>query len=303
MTTTDTQPTLPAGFTPGAVEGMPFDEYLAVPAMNHSTLSNGWKSMRRLKMVMDDQHNEEPSSAMNFGTHAHVAIWELPRFLREYVCLPEIKPDDPDKYTNFKATKEYKTKLADLQKLNEGKTCLEHDDYRRIIGIVEALAACPDAKERIRSNGPHEVSLFWIDETTGVPCKARLDKIILDGYPVIPDLKATAEPYYSMFQRIATRLRYFDKAAWYRAGVKAVYGVDADFDLIAVGDKPPHDCYVYRVEEMSIKQGERNNRDILKRYVFCRDNDDWPSGPPGVQPLGLPSWAVDDDISEESDGE
>ena len=297
MTATTTQ-TLP-GFKTGIVEGLPFKDYLEVPAMNQSAVGQGWKSMRRLKMVRDKRYNEKSSAAMNFGTDAHVAIWELPRYLREYVTLPVIEQDTPGKYTNYTNTKEYKGKLAKLKAANPGKKCLTAEAGENIAGIIEAIDACPDAKERIRSDGPTEVSLFWVDELSGVPCKARMDKLIADDFPVIPDLKATGDPYPDGFARIARNLRYFDKAAWYQDGLKALRGITADFDLIAVGNEPPHDCYVYRVTELSMAQGRRNNRQILQRYLWCVEHDEWPSGPEGVRPLSLPNWLIDDDLTDE----
>jgi hypothetical protein len=53
-------------------------------------------------------------------------------------------------------------------------------DFQRVTNMVDAIKAHPVAGALILAEGDAEQSLFWIDQATGVWCRARHDKAIRD---------------------------------------------------------------------------------------------------------------------------
>jgi hypothetical protein len=141
------------------------------------------------------------------------------------------------------------------------------------------------------------VSLFWTDDETGVPCRARLDylKQLPSGQWVIVDLKSTreygAEP--GAISRDAHNYGRALQAAFYLAGAVATELVppDAAFMTVTVEKEPPHIVTASQMTDRALEYGHRQFRTALDTWRECTLADRWPGYSDDVISLDLPEWA------------
>lgn len=87
--------------------------------------------------------------------------------------------------------------VAIHQGLNEGKMMISHALFRRIAIAQAMIAGDPQLKDAF-TGGHAEVSIFWYDEQTGVPMKARLDYLKMNN---LIDLKSFSNKQGKPIQR------------------------------------------------------------------------------------------------------
>lgn len=188
------------------------------------------------------------------------------------------------------------------------KSAQDHRDAIYESGKVPILRAELEAAEQMAksvtehevanallTNGTPEVSLFWIDEATGVKCRARLDWLpdAREGRRmIVPDLKsaATADP--REFSKAAGKYGYYGQQRHYLNGIKAC-GLDPDpaFLFVVVEKADPWPVIVGQI-------AGRDDLDLAARVVDratrlwrdCTESDHWPAYPAGVIDLSLPTW-------------
>ena len=127
------------------------------------------------------KHNPiQPSPAMKFGTMFHSLVLEPQLFDKEYLVA-----DIPKRNT-----KQGKLDHQELiEKLND-RVLVNTDDFLKAQDMSYNLQK-NNFVQTLLSGGQAEQSVFWTDETTKTPCKARADYINIDrGY--IVDLKTTS---------------------------------------------------------------------------------------------------------------
>jgi hypothetical protein len=132
------------------------------------------KSAAHLKYLID--HPREASDSMSFGTAVHMALLEPDRFVRECVAAPKV-----DRRT--KAGKEIYESFASE---NVGRLVLSADQFGAVRTIQAKVLANPLASQLL-SGGLAEHSLFWVDQATGVRCRARVDYAHMGTPRVIRD--------------------------------------------------------------------------------------------------------------------
>lgn len=130
-----------------------------------------------------------------------------------------------------------------------------------------------------------ERSLFWIDEETGLQCKARPDAMTLGQSALAGDVKSARSVDPDDFVRDLFSLRYDLQAAHYLAGIKAVYGVDANFAFFAVEKDAPHVARTFLMTQEALALGEKNRRYCLRLTRQCLDANNWPKQPGGTAPI------------------
>lgn len=194
---------------PGVYFGMPEAEYHA----DESLSFHGCKDLRvgplnywRQSNMNPEREPDEPTPAMELGTAFHKRILEG-RSAFEHVYAPRLELRDyPQALDGMTALREHGHTLgvkgASIDVLCEriaekdpdaqlwpvmtmkyalqhhNKTLLSGDIWRQIERTSEMVAAHPDAG-RAFIDGYPEVSIFWRDDETDVPKKARLDYLQL----------------------------------------------------------------------------------------------------------------------------
>lgn len=127
----------------------------------------------------------------------------------------------------------------------------------------------------ILSNSEKEVSLLWIDEEAGVPCKARLDIWAKDR--VIWDLKKARE--IKRFRWQIKDLHYELQAGHYFNGAVAL-GLDPiAFGFIPVEATPPYQVACGYLEEGKLEQGRYEAKRLIGLVKQSQMFNVWPNYP------------------------
>lgn len=177
---------------------------------------------------------------------------------------------------------------------DEGKVPILRAELDAVQKMAESVAAHPVANALL-TNGQPEVSLFWIDEATGVKCRARIDWLP-DPRPgrrlIVPDLKSAATAAPSEFAKAAAKFGYYGQQRHYLDGIAAC-GIDPDpaFLFVVVEKTDPWPVIVGQFADRSDLELASAVVDRARRlYRECVEADHWPAYPGGVIDLTLPNW-------------
>lgn len=172
---------------------------------------------------------------------------------------------------------------------NAGREILTEEQYAQCIAIQRAVGTDPTASKWIRE-GRGEVSAQWIHTVAGrqVLCKGRLDCV---APPTILDLKTTRDASPEAFGRQSWGLEYHAQAAWYVDGWELATGKRLPYALVAVEKEAPWAVQVYTVPEHVLEIGRQRYRDLLRRLVQCKADNQWPGYSTGPLELTVPRWA------------
>lgn len=265
-------------FTPG-IFPMPEAEYHALPYISKSGLDLIARSPAHY--MANKNEKREPTPAMELGTAIHSAILEPRLFYDRYICRPEGIDG---------RTSEGKVRLKDL--MATGKNLIPYQDFKMIEDIITSINSTDEAYKYLM-NGKTEHSIFWIDEETGVQCKARPDYLTNSG--IIVDVKTTENASFSAFQRSIAKYRYHVQAAFYMDGLAKALGKEqVGFVFIAVEKTPPYAVAVYYLDEASIDVGRALYRRDINKYAECLKNNAWPAYPNELQVINIPHWAFNE---------
>lgn len=166
-------------------------------------------------------------------------------------------------------------------------------DAEAVLEMAAAVKA-HDVAPLLFQGGAPEVSAFWVDETTGVKCKARFDYLPEkqpDRRLIVPDLKSAVSADPGEFSRAAARYGYLLQQEHYSSALRHL-GVDDDpaFLFVVVEKEPP---YLVNVGQFAGDDDRRLSAAALEKalrlYRDCLEADHWP-GWPGVTDLSLPTW-------------
>lgn len=263
---------------PGLYLDIPEDEYHAdtvlAPELGRSLSASGAKTLLRnpARFDYERQHPKASSAAMDLGSVAHHLV--LHRGGRLLVV---------DAYDWKKPANQ---KLRDAERA-KGTVVVHRGELRQAAAMARAVRKHPLAAA-ILSDGQPEVSVYWVDEDTGVTCRARVDWLRDNA---IVDLKTTQDASPEGFGKACANYGYRESAAHYTDGVEAVTGNRLPFILIAVEKDAPHFVAVYQFGHEDLTYGADRMREALKTYAACESSGDWPGYSPDIELLSLPGWA------------
>lgn len=269
---------------PGVYE-MSNDDYHADPVPGGSLSSTGARRILHpgcpAQYRYDREHPPPPKPHFDVGHAAHMMV--LGRG-------PEIVALDFDNW---------QTKAARAQRDEAhaaGAVPLLAGQYERVVAMALVLRRHPLAGLLFDPDrGQPEQSLFWVDEQTGVWCRARLDWLP-DRIPgmrmIIPDYKTADAVDLDALGRATASYGYHMQDAWYRAGVQALGLADAAcrFVLVCQRKDPPYLVTVVEMDHVAQRLGHQLNRQALQVYAECRRTGEWPGYADDVAQLHLPAW-------------
>lgn len=279
--------------TPGFYLDLPFDVYRKIDAVNASFLKAA-TSPKHAKHYRESADND--TAARGMLRSAHALMFEPHNFMRDF-CWYGGKRD--------KRQKAYQAHLAE----NAGKTTLTTTEIDNAAGMGMAAWRHPVtgpvlADERRMC----EVTVIWLDEATGLLCKARFDQVVVtDSEVVITDGKGVGSSDTDAVGRQAMKLQWLMQAAHYVAAALATWpGRDVRFQLLGVETKEPHDCGVYLLDDLMIQAGETFRRERMNRVAECMRVNEWPGRYDAPVYLGFPDWGLptidtDDDFILETE--
>lgn len=249
--------------------GVPFAAYLEWPEMSQSVLKCGRASMAHLKAAIDGTREVKVTDAMLAGSALHTALLEPDSILDRVVLWNG----------GTRRGKEWDAFRAD----HADKIILTPGYHARVKGAIKSLRAHPVVREWMGKIEAVEVSARGT--LHGVPFKARTDALTSD--PLV-DLKFTKSCDPSTFTKTVLTFGYYLQGAVY----KALFGRDR-FLLVAVEDKPPHDCVAYELSPSMLRHGAREVETLIEQYQACLESDHWPGRSDDTVTLELPDWIAD----------
>lgn len=273
-------------------------DYLAWGCASNSRLGKILRSPAHLKASLAEDADTE---ALKFGRAGHTLIFEPELFDDQFTLEPDITGPEFAEYAKPRATKLYKEAIAALEA--EGRAILTADHRSDLNALKGAVMAHPKASKVITSTGRAELSVVFIDPTTGVKVKVRFDwHTPTHAGGAIVDLKTTDNASPGAFERAIFRFGYHRKGALYLRAAKAAEIPTAHFILLAAEKKPPHGVILYRLDDDAISLGNTEIDFALARYAECERTDEWPCYTEDVVDIGVPRWAdaqVERDLEEQ----
>ena len=237
-----------------------------------------------------------PEDAPSKPTKAQLAAWQKFAHLE--------KPTKAQAEANEKTTKALEWWSA-WSEANEGKELVDASDIAEAQSCMDGIKADPMSAAFLSAPGFSEVEIQWEDEATGLPCKAKLDRITRRA---IIDLKTAADASAEGFKRAANDRRYRNQAAWYLDGVSSalkqgtlapeiIQLLDSKapelFVFIAVEKDENHLAHCLPATAEFIQRGRDENALLMRDLKHCINTDTWPGlakDESGMTPMDLPSW-------------
>lgn len=175
----------------------------------------------------------------------------------------------------------------------DGKVPILTADNEVIDAMAASLEAHPIAP-LLFASGKAEASAFWVDEATGVQCRARFDWLpdVQKGRRlIIPDLKTAVSSEPAEFGRSAARFHYAMQDQHYSEAAVAL-GLDANpaFVFVVIEKEPPYIVTVCELTEDDKQLGRAMNDKARRIYAECLATDEWPTYHAGVAQVSLPPW-------------
>lgn len=187
----------------------------------------------------------------------------------------------------------YKTKVAraDRDEAAGGNMLpILASDYRQACMIVE------EGRRQLSERGVFafiagrpEQTLIW--QENDVWCRARLDWLPDNPGSPIDDYKTTAgSASEEIWGRAAFAVGDDIQAAFYRRGVRAVFGVEpGPFRFVVQEQNPPFAINVITLTERAVENANRKIDYALRTWRNCLDSGVWPGYTMGYQ-VDIPAW-------------
>jgi hypothetical protein len=263
-------------FREGIFEGIPFEEYAKVQALNGSSIVH----MRRSAMYFKHMRDNPPAAtdAQLFGIIVH-------RLILEPHAQKDIAVWGREKDQKVRRGKVW-NKFLDGNTGKEIMSVAEHEAALRM--SVCALAHHPIARYA-NAEGPTEISMFWRHPVSGRRHKARLDKLIPEKHTIF-DLKSTVNCHSQQFCRQSYNFGYHIKMAHYAQGYEILTGKRPRLVLGAIEKKAPHESAVYRVTDDVLQQGWEELDQLVLQLDECERSGRWPAQHEDETDLLLPAW-------------
>ena len=295
-----------------------YEKYEKIEALNWSTVKLMQESPALLKHFADHPYERKDTDDFRLGRATHCAILEPDLFDEEFIVSPD--------FGNLNSKSGLINKIVFLEDLvpvdeTDMKILVDSDkmiDLRAHVNWLESVTshieiisekqreAALRASEAVRAHGEarallrgtrREHIVQWVDESTGIKCKGRIDAV---GDSII-DLKKTRHSTVRQILKSAADYDYHGQVAWYHDGATAAG--------IIHGHTLPHVIFVHIsntstfVDVAVISMGQcpetfEDGRKLYKRliseYSGCQAANLWPGMAPRTIPWELPAYKVEE---------
>lgn len=260
------------------------EDYHAGPGLSRS----GIKLLLQAPIYYQEKYllgnqEEEKKDHFTFGSALHTLTLEPELFWQEYYTFPKC-----DRRTNAG-----KAAYAQAEVEAAGKSIITADDYDLLIVLRDKILGNDYAKALLEDT-EREKSMYWIDDETGVLCKARPDFMFLgDKTCYVGDIKTAKNASPRSFSMDMHNYGYHIQAAMIQEGLKKIKGVDVqEFHYVVVEKEAPYVTAIYKIDKEALEKGREKFREGLKIYKNCMTTKKWPSY--AIQEVGLPIYAYYD---------
>lgn len=274
---------------PCAIRGMPIDVYHKHPALSESGLKTLLDCPARYyyKYLSGDyEPKEKPNFKIGKACHKYILEGE-DAFYNEYWHNPysdltktEIVRILQDKFGYDCTIKKYPViDLMDMLLTSEGiekkPSHLNQNELNQVVGTARAIKQNKKAYNAFHQKGESEISLFWIDEETGLMLKCRPDFLPAD-HKLVPDYKTCQSVNPEVFYGDFIKYGYHIEAAMYMAGIKAVFDDDVKtFFFVAQEKEPPYITQIYVPDDAIVTYGDKAVRLGINKFIECQEKGFW----------------------------
>lgn len=262
------------------IYGMPDAAYHAHPALGSGDVKMLAEAVGRFSW--EREHPRAGRTAFDVGHAAHAAILGAGPNVVEYPPQHLTKGGNISTKAATEAWAE-EQRAAGLVPVSPAQSDAVHEMRRKVLAHESA--------GRILAQGAPEVSIFWTDEATGIPCKARIDWLSPRGGA---DLKTTDKGGASPrgFASTVSRYAYYIQASHYRKGLRAAR-LNTTFTHIVVETAAPHLVETYELDAAWLAYGDMVRTSALGAYQLADRTGDWDRGysdGSAVELLPAPGW-------------
>lgn len=242
--------------------------------------------------------DDEGTPALLFGRAYHCRMLEPEVFAQTYCDPPPA--DAPRDLRHLRNAK--KPGESTLESIafwdawdaeHAGLIPLSRESADLIEEMHHALMQHELAASILRSPGDSEVTMRWVDEETGVPCKARIDRLAR-RLRLFGDLKTAEDASPSGFAKSVVAHGYHIQAAHYLAGGHACGLEPRGFPFIVQEKSPPYLPAVHMLDDRALARGAELRERGLAKIAHARTTNTWPGYNPGITEISLPEWAFKD---------
>ncbi len=246
------------------------------------------------------------TEAFVIGDMVHTLLLEPQMFDERYYMRPELEKLPPEvrmKDVGKEQFEQVKSARKAVQDRNnaiieeygspEGRSIISANQFELVRAMVDSLESQEIVRQIVSKQARVEQSIFWIDEETGVLCKARPD---VWNNPLCGDLKTTESASYRDFQYSAMKYGYFVQAAMIYEALKSIGEAYDKFIFMCVEKKLPHAVGLYLLDDEALQFGLDLFHQLLRQYAECHHTGIYPDY--GVQMLMIPKYATMELINE-----
>lgn len=256
----------------GLFPGLPGEVYFPADAVGSGDVRLARRSLAHMKAKRKD------TPALAFGRAYHTAILEPQAFAERYVVMPSF-----DRRTNVG-----KAAYGQWMRENEGKETIAQDDLEAVQRMAEVVLRHPAARWIFGAPGQRELSGFWTDPLTGVPCKMRLDFLRDDDLVADPKTTQDASPH--GFRRAVEQYDYHLQEAHYRAGLEVLGRPCRGWVWVAQEVEPPYAVGVYTLDPAAVQLAADERARALEAIAKARATGEWRAYSDEVVPINLSAW-------------
>lgn len=171
----------------------------------------------------------------------------------------------------------------------------QYEDAQERAALCRELLRAHEAFDAFDAQrGICELSIFW-QEDNGVWCRCKPDwlpKLRRDGM-IAYDYKSTAvlSAPEAWASRTAWDLGVHLQAAWYRRGIRKIFGIrDVRFRFVVQEVRRPWLLNVYPVPEDILDEAEAECVHAIGLWGRCLEAGEWPGYVPRLYPMQRPEW-------------
>lgn len=254
----------------------------------------------RFWVTNPEADDEGETAALRFGKAYHMATLEPDVFRAVYSVLPQDAPRDMRRFRDAKKPSDETLASIDWwdawEDENAGRVMLTRTDY----DLAVAMAASQRRLElkfgmvritlaELIDECLKEVTVYWIDEDTGILCKLRAD-MWSEDLCFAGDLKSAMCASREAFSQAIHRHRYHVQHAHYSEGFRAAGFPLKSFGLLPVEKKAPHVPASWHVGPVSEERGWAIRQRSMRKLAACLKSDRWPGYTDTMTPIEIPAY-------------
>lgn len=222
---------------------MPADAYHAdLSAWSRSMLSTFRESKREayLRYVAKEAPKDESKECMTLGSLAHTMLLEPAKVKERFAIIPEscLSPGEAIR------SKDAKQFVDDAEA--EGLEVVKPKAYKRTEKIIESVKQT--CGQWLNKATHIEQSVYWADDVTKLPMKARPDWLIETANDVYMfDLKTTTRIIPHTFAKVIEAHEYWLQDSHYRQGVFAVLKKPVQMFFVGIEQEWPYRAGIFQL--------------------------------------------------------